>query len=536
LYSYGEDFDDDGGKHSKWGVGDEGGDQVFWPVEQSQTAQRQPRREERGPYYAQTEPQTERTSFRAGQSDTSDKTLHDAVVTGDIAQVKALLSRGVDINMKNRMSWTPLHTAIQNRREEIARLLIERNPDLNAKNNRGQTPLHVAVNTGQKEIVELLISKGADVNVMAGSDNALTFAQKRRDQEIIDILVKNGAKEPSPEDLMGDRYYLGAENPYGDYQQQTSAPSRSTRGYRAVAQPVEVDILADPNEITARIKTFAGLAKALEVVDANSQRETRQWLQTRYDNRTMLLRTVQKQFEDEMDLIKEAAVSENAQKTAKAIENAVALRQQRFEATKKELLEQRREQRMAERMSGRTRGRGRVSARSSRGYGSYDEQEHDSYGRYDRYDRAGADPYGRAGRTAPGTRYPGTTDEQTEAVDAEGQNETRQWLQTNFDDKTDLAGAVNDQIRAELTAIRDIAVEESAKKTTAAIDGVLLTRHMRLEDFLAEWQEQQAEQALRQQAYDPRTRGRYQQDSRYDRGGTTGGYPQRGRSRGRRRR
>ena len=33
LYSFGGDFDDDGGLHSKWGLGEEGGDQVFWPVE-----------------------------------------------------------------------------------------------------------------------------------------------------------------------------------------------------------------------------------------------------------------------------------------------------------------------------------------------------------------------------------------------------------------------------------------------------------------------------------------------------------------------
>jgi hypothetical protein len=36
LYSYGADFDDDGGTPSKWGEGKQGGDQVFWPVEKSQ--------------------------------------------------------------------------------------------------------------------------------------------------------------------------------------------------------------------------------------------------------------------------------------------------------------------------------------------------------------------------------------------------------------------------------------------------------------------------------------------------------------------
>jgi hypothetical protein len=33
LYSFGEDFDDDGGTHSKWGRGKAGGDQVFWPMQ-----------------------------------------------------------------------------------------------------------------------------------------------------------------------------------------------------------------------------------------------------------------------------------------------------------------------------------------------------------------------------------------------------------------------------------------------------------------------------------------------------------------------
>jgi hypothetical protein len=35
LYSFGADFDDDGGAYSKWGRDEEGGDQVFWPIEQN---------------------------------------------------------------------------------------------------------------------------------------------------------------------------------------------------------------------------------------------------------------------------------------------------------------------------------------------------------------------------------------------------------------------------------------------------------------------------------------------------------------------
>ncbi len=38
LYSFGADFDDDGGTPSKWGYGDKGGDQVFWPVQRPNEA------------------------------------------------------------------------------------------------------------------------------------------------------------------------------------------------------------------------------------------------------------------------------------------------------------------------------------------------------------------------------------------------------------------------------------------------------------------------------------------------------------------
>jgi hypothetical protein len=36
LYSFGLDFDDDGGVGYRWGYGEEGGDQVFWPVSRKQ--------------------------------------------------------------------------------------------------------------------------------------------------------------------------------------------------------------------------------------------------------------------------------------------------------------------------------------------------------------------------------------------------------------------------------------------------------------------------------------------------------------------
>ena len=78
---------------------------------------------------------------------------------------------------------------------------------------------------------------------------------------------------------------------------------------------------------------------------------------------------------------------------------------------------------------------------------------------------------------------------------------------------------MNDQIQLEIISIRDVAVEEKAKKTTAAIDGMLLARKMRLDAFLLKMEDIK----LRQQTQDPRARGGYQQDTRSGRGQTTRG-------------
>ncbi|MFB0553289.1 MAG: ankyrin repeat domain-containing protein [Phycisphaerae bacterium] len=523
LYSFGEDYDDDGGLHSKWGRGEEGGDQVFWPVEGAQVAQEQMDRERS---FARTESPQRRTRTdaipparpyltddeeeyvppRPRQDEQEQaKTLHDAARDGDIDQVQLLLSKGADVNEKNRMGWTPLHTAIQNRRQALIEPLIAKGADINATNNRGQTPLMAAVYIGQKDAVELLIAKGADINVIGGGDNALSLAKKRRNQEIVDLLVKHGAKEPSLEDLMGDRYYgdMGGVNPYPGYQEPTTT-QRRTRTFRPVAQsPAQVDILADPNEIRARVKTFAGLEKALEEIDANSQNEMRQWEQKRYDNRTMLIRTVQKQFEDEIGVIRKAAVEEKAKKTTETIDSLLAEKQERFKEVSKELLTQKRELRQTQ--PARGRGRARTSVRSTRGRTSQRGQP---------YADDMADPlYGR-GDTMPGTSRYQSTMRPTEQLDVETENEIRQWLQAD-EDKTNLAEAVHQQLRLDIESVRGVAVEEEAKKTTAAIDGVLLYRQTRFEALIQKVEEEQ--QALRQQTQDPRTRGR----SRYPQSGQT---------------
>jgi len=485
LYSFGADFDDDGGLHSKWGIGDEGGDQVFWPLEQPQMAERQtgrerpfartegPQRRARTdaisparPYLTDDDEEYVPARPRPNEQERT-KTLHDAARDGDIDQVQLLISKGADVNEKNRMGWTPLHTAIRNRRLALIEPLIAKGADINAADNRGQTPLMAAIYIGQKDAVELLIAKGADVNVIGGSDNALSLAKKRRNTEIVDLLLKHGAKEPSLEDLMGDRYYgdQGGASPYPAYEEQATI-RRGTRTISPIVQsPVQVDILADPNEIRARVKTFEGLGKALEEVDGKSQNEMRQWPQKRYDNRTLLIRAVQKQFEDEIGFVRKVAVEEKAKKTTEEIDNVLSGRQERFKKVSKELLAQKRALRQMQ--PSRGRGRARTSGRSTRGRTSQRGQP---------YGDDMTDPlYGGRGDVMPGTSRYQSTRRPAEQLDVEAENEIRQWLQAT--DKDNLAQTVHEQIRVEISSVRSVAVEENAKKTTAAIDGVRKGKH-----------------------------------------------------------
>jgi len=131
---------------------------------------------------------------------TQTKSLHQAAVSGDINRVKELLTKGADINLKNRQGWTPLHAAVWNQKQDIAKLLIEKGADVNVKDRSNRTALQFAADTGQKEIVELLLAKKADVNTInARADNALTLAKKKGHKEIADLLVQHGATEPDLE-------------------------------------------------------------------------------------------------------------------------------------------------------------------------------------------------------------------------------------------------------------------------------------------------------------------------------------------------
>ncbi len=416
--------------------------------------------------------------------------IHQAAVDGDVDQVKALLDKGEKLNDLNKLGWTPLMAASSKGQQAVVELLISRKADVNVKDKRARTALFLAAEAGHKAIVELLISKGAEINVTSATgENALTIARKGGHTEIVDILTKHGAKEPVIEDLEGDMYGGPGR---GMYRENPAASAGVIRGRAAAAAPVpgEVDVLADPNAIKAKIKTYKDMDKALATVGAKSQSEIRYWEQIKYDNRTTLARAIEQQIVEELTYVKKVAVEEKAKKTTTAIDELIKRREERFKHVNKELLEQKRESNQTE--AAGTRGRTRVSSRGTRG------------GRYSQTDTGGSDtgddiyggPYG--GRDT--NQRPQRPEEQ---LDAETEAAISLWSQATTDKKEDLAKSVNEQVKLEYVAVRRIAVEEKAEKTVTAIDGILLARQDRFNAYVAKMEQERLK--LQEQGVDPRS-------------------------------
>ncbi len=427
----------------------------------------------------------------AAQAEEPTLSIHRAVMTGDVDQVRLHIQRGTNLDTPDGSQSTPLGIALEMNKSEIATMLIEagakvsvpsrtvppimiaamrgqteivkllvaKGANVETTDSNGSTPLLLAVDSDRYELAEYLISAGANVNARdRRGQTPMSIARSRRMTDMGNLLSQHGGQEPV-NDL--DR------GPYGSRGLQVPTRPTATDTFGADMGSAALGgapLLGDPNEIRARLAAFPGLPQALAGLDANSASEQRNWRQRRMDNRTMLIRSVEKQFDEEMTFVKGVAQAEKATKTIASIDGLVAERKTRYAAISDELREERRAAILAERATmSRTRSSGR-----SRGRGA------DMMA-----DTGAADPYGdpRA-MSAPRTRAPRDVNEPP--LDPATESQIQAWLSVDPLDKRSLLATVNELDLTEYDALRQTATAEKATKTAAAIEGLMLAHQDRL--------------------------------------------------------
>ncbi len=122
-------------------------------------------------------------------------TLHQAVRTGDIAQLEAHVHWGSDLNVKDVYGGTPLQTAAGKGQIKAVEILLANGVDINLRAGPAAgTPLHTAVDAGQTAMAEFLIAQGADVKL--GSRSRLTPLHSAAAQgatDLAELLIAKGA-------------------------------------------------------------------------------------------------------------------------------------------------------------------------------------------------------------------------------------------------------------------------------------------------------------------------------------------------------
>jgi ankyrin repeat protein len=135
-----------------------------------------------------------RVDVNAAQGDGA-TALHWAVYLNDGSLVDLLLAAGANVNVANDLSMTPLHLASANGNAAIVEALLTKGANPNSPSETGVTPLMEAARSGAVDAVRALIERGADVNAKERDrqQTALMWAVSRQHPEVVRLLLAHKA-------------------------------------------------------------------------------------------------------------------------------------------------------------------------------------------------------------------------------------------------------------------------------------------------------------------------------------------------------
>lgn len=109
--------------------------------------------------------------------------LYLAAQNGDIQSARALLNKGVNVNVMSRTASYPINAAAVENDLAMIELLIANGADLNVQNGQGDTPLICATKYGGgiEKTVKLIVDAGADVSITDNDGKtALDYAIEKK--------------------------------------------------------------------------------------------------------------------------------------------------------------------------------------------------------------------------------------------------------------------------------------------------------------------------------------------------------------------
>lgn len=122
------------------------------------------------------------------------QTLIDAVKSGDIGAVQALLAKPADVNAAQADGTTALHWAVEHDALSLVQALIRAGANVKAANRYGATPLWLASVNGSAPVIATLLEAGADPNAAsAEGETPLMVAARTGNADAVQALLARGA-------------------------------------------------------------------------------------------------------------------------------------------------------------------------------------------------------------------------------------------------------------------------------------------------------------------------------------------------------
>ena len=132
-----------------------------------------------------------------------DEDLIHASASGNVEEIKRLLSLGANIEAVAFEDWTPLTTAADRGQLDAVKTLIEAGAKVDAPAPGGVRAWELAAIKGHEDVVAYLLQAGADINAVGAKSLQydLTIIRRKNFKSVEDLLTKHGLKKPPDEPI-----------------------------------------------------------------------------------------------------------------------------------------------------------------------------------------------------------------------------------------------------------------------------------------------------------------------------------------------